>query len=347
MRRSLLARLLPSLLLAMAVWSAGAVALEPAILDASAVPNLSAGGRADYSRFLLMNLPRAYALGANGHSGWFGGSGTIEDARAKALKLCTDKGGTNCAIYAEDLRIVWPGRSPGVLAAVPGPLIQTATYAFVPDPRFIWHGPGAAAGVFVWGHGKNNMMDSRGQQPQAYVRAFNNAGFDVVRFDREPSHDYPNEAADALRSGLTALRRMGWRKIVAGGQSRGGWTSLEILNTPGLADAVIAISPAWFGDGSDHSADLHVLTHGIKSPAARVAIAHFSGDIYVTDLDRRVAQYREALPSRVAALLLIDRPAGISGHGGGNGGAFARAYADCLLHFVMDAAPVASCPGAP
>jgi hypothetical protein len=336
-------------LLAAIVWvfsAAYAVALEPAILDVMAVPNLSASGRADYSRFLLANLPRAYALGTNGHSGWFGGNGTIEEARAKALQNCANYGGTGCAIYAEDLKVVWPGRAPGVLAAVPGPLIQTGAYAIVPDPRFIWHGPGSAVGLYVWGHGKRNLMDSRGQQPQAYVRAFNNAGFDVVRFDRDPMHDWPKEAAESLRSSLTALRRMGWHRIVAGGQSRGGWTALEVLDTPGLADVVIAVSPAWFGDGTDHTGDLFTLTHAIRSPATRVAIAQFSGDEFVTDMDRRVGLYRDTLPSRVAALLVIDRPSGSTGHGGGNGGAFARGYATCLLHFVMDPVPATSCGAA-
>ncbi len=193
---------------------AGAFAQAPAVLDVGAVPGLSASGRVEYGRFLLMNLPRAFALGSNGYSGWFGGAGTIEDARAKALASCAGHGGTNCAIYAEDLRVVWPGRGPGLLNAVPGPLIQINGHAFVPDPLFIWHGPASATGLYVWGHGKNGLADSRGHQPQPYVRAFNNAGFDVVRFDREPMHDYPDEAAEGLRSALVTLRRMGWRKIV-------------------------------------------------------------------------------------------------------------------------------------
>ena len=320
------------------------LAVEPAILDAAAVPNLSASGRADYGNFLPMNHPRVYAVGTDSHHGWFGGAGTIEDARLKALKYCADKGGIGCAIYAEDLRVVWPGRPPGVLAPVPGPLIRTAGYAIVPDPRFIWHGPASAVGLYVWGHGKNNLMDSRGQQPQAYVRAFNNNGFDVVRFDREPSHDYSDEAADNLRSALVAMRRMGWRKIVIGGQSRGAWTSLQVLDTPGLADATIGVSPAYFGDGNDQTGRLYALTHAIKSPATRVAIAQFTGDAYVTDMDRRIGLYRETLPSRVGAFLLIDRPTGITGHGGGNTASFAKGYADCLLHFVMDAVPPSACP---
>ncbi len=324
----------------------GALAAELPVLDVAAVPKLDAAGRASYSRFLLANLPRVFALAQDGKSGWYGGAGTIGDARAKALKSCADKGASDCAIYAEDLSVMWLGRPPNGPPAVPGPLIQTPEHAFVPDARFIWRGPQAAAGVYVWGHGKNNMVDSRGQQPQAHVRAFNNAGFDVVRFDREPSKDYPDDAAVWLRAGLAAMRQQGYRKIVAGGQSRGGWTSLQILNVAGLADAVIAISPANFGgpSGSDNTADLYRMTHAAQAPATRVAIAQFTEDRYVTDMDKRVALYRDALPPRIAALLMIDRPPGVTGHGGGASMAFAADYAHCLLHFALDPVPAASCP---
>ena len=322
----------------------GVRAAEPAILNAATIPNIDASGRAQYARFLLMNLPRAFALSANGKTGWFGGAGTLEDVRAKAVASCTEKGGTGCAVYAENLRVVWPGRETPEPPAPPGPLIQTGDYAFVPDPRFIWRGPQTAVGLYVWGHGQFNGVDSRGQQPQAYVRAFNNAGFDVVRFDRDPFHDYRDDAADWLRQGLATLRQQGWKKIVAGGQSRGAWTSLQMLETAGLADAVVAVSPAYFSGGTDNTGDMYRLTQSVRSPATRVAIMQFTGDIYLKDMDSRVGMYRDGLPSRVAALLTIDRPAGITGHGGGNTAAFAQGYANCLLRFVMDPVPPAACP---
>ncbi len=322
-------------------------ATEPPIMTIGLAPNLDATGRESYARFLQSNLPRAFALAPDGTFGWYGGASTPEEARDKALKSCSGKGAEHCALYAEDLRIVWPGKESPAPSSPPGPLIETTDYAFVPDPRFLWHGPSAAAGLYVWGHGKNNMMDMRGQQPPPYVRAFNNAGFDIVRFDREPSHDYADRAALWLRDGLAKLRQKGWRRIVAGGQSRGGWTSLEILDVAGLADAVIVTSPAYFGGTtrSDNTAEMHTIVHAAKAPATRVAIALFDKDIYVTDMTSRAGLFRDALPSRVGALLLIDRPPAITGHGGGGSFMFAQVYADCLIHFVMDAVPPTACPG--
>jgi hypothetical protein len=320
-------------------------AAEPAIpvLDTAAVPFLTAQGRASYGDFLLMNVPRAFAVASNGASGWSGGRTTIEDARSRALQSCGEKGGMDCAIYAEDLAVIWPGRTSATLPEVPGPLIEARDYAFSPDPRFFWYGPQAARGLFVWSHGKGGAQDSRDAQPPAFVRAFNNAGFDVVRFGRNPSVDYADEAADWLRKGLAALRQRGWRTVVAGGQSRGAWNSLQMLDTPGLADAVIAMSPASFSGQATQEADLYHILRGDRSPAARVAVAQFNGDIYVRDMPGRLAMLRELLPPRASAVLVIDQPEHIAGHGGGNSADFARKFGPCLLRFVIDPVPPADC----
>src|SRR5579859_5372406 len=104
-------------LLAVSTTVAGAA--EYPVLDAP--PGLSAVARGSYSQFLLMNLPRALALGSNGAYGWFGGAPSIADARQKALASCTAKGASDCTIYAEDLQVV----SRPVAVPVPtAPLIQ-------------------------------------------------------------------------------------------------------------------------------------------------------------------------------------------------------------------------------
>jgi hypothetical protein len=322
-----------------------AAAMEPVlpVLDVGMVPYLRVQGRASYGDFLLMNLPRAMAVASGGGYGWYGGAGTIEDARTKALKSCAEKGGTDCAIYSEDLQVVWQQRAPVILPPVPGPLIETRDYAFVPDRRFIWHGPQAALGVLVWAHGKGNGYDGRGQQPPASVRALNNAGFDVVRFDRAPPTDYVDEAAAWLRGGLAMLRAHGWRTIVAGGQSRGAWNSLQALDTPGLADAVIAVSPASFSGQATQEADLSRILRGVRASAARVVVAEFRGDIYVRDMAERTDMLRAMLSTRVAALLVIDQPEGIDGHGGGGSNDFARRFGPCLLRFVTEPVPPKEC----
>ena len=320
------------------------------ILDVAAVPHLTPEVRASYERFLMLNLPRAFALSSTGATGRWGGGGTLEQARAKALATCAAKGATDCAIYAEDLTVVWPGRPHVDPPAVPGPLITGSGYAFVPDARYIWHGPQAARGLYVWGHGKSPAsQDLSGDQPQIYVRIFNNAGFDVVRFARAPATDFADSAEGWLRTALPKLRALGWRMLVVGGQSRGGWNSLQMLDTPGLADAVIAVSPASLNSSlpSAQAAEVYRITHAANAPTTRVAIAQFSGDIFVpTGMDDRVASLRAGLTGRVAALMIIDQPKGLTGHGAGNSADFAVRFGRCLLRFVLDPQPPSACDDA-
>lgn len=91
--------------------AAGRPAAQP-IPDANAVPKLDAAGRASYANFLMVNLPRAFAVGGQGAFGWQGGRGTLETARARALESCAAKGAADCTVYAENLNVVWQGRAP-------------------------------------------------------------------------------------------------------------------------------------------------------------------------------------------------------------------------------------------
>jgi len=136
--------------------------------------------------------------------------------------------------------------------------------------------------------------------------------------------------------------------LVVGGQSRGGWNSLQMLDTPGLADAVVAVSPASLNSSmtTAQAAEIYRITHAANAPATRVAIAQFKGDAFVpTGMDDRVSSLRAGLTGRVAALLIIDQPPGLSGHGAGNSTDFAVRFGSCLLRFVVDPTPPSACSG--
>ena len=240
------------LALCLVSWFHVAQAQTNAILDTIHLPLMRSPGAEVYrDRFLIGGLPRAWAIASDGSNGGQWGSGTLEKVREAALKSCAAKGGTDCAIYAENLDVVWRGR-PATEAAPPASLVSDRGYAFVPDARFFWHGPRVARGVIVWGHGYGGPNDDEcGYQPPSFLRPLNNAGFDVVRFDRDPGWDHDvDRVVGWLRGGLGELRRMGWRIVVAGGQSRGGWNALEMLRSPGSADAIITTS-AGPGTGTD------------------------------------------------------------------------------------------------
>lgn len=322
------------------------------ILDAASVPYLTAAGRTSYASFLAINLPCAFAVASGGQFGWQGGNGTLEDARAKALASCAAKGGSDCAVYAENLDVVWHGRTPQVAPPL-GPFASTWNYSVEPDARYFWRGPAAAAGVYVWGHGLGTMngagalADARGSQPQGHVRAFNNAGFDVVRFDRHPNSDNRDRAANWLEDSLTDLRRRGYKMVVVGGQSRGGWNALQMLTHAGLADAVIAVSPAAHGSGGSTNLsaqydDLRQLVGSVPASPARLAFIQFQGDPFAGDLAGRRALI-ERLRGRLGGLLVLDQPEGFTGHFGGSTALFASRYGQCLWRFAIAAQPATAC----
>lgn len=319
------------------------------ILDAARVPDLDARGREGYLRFVRQNHPRAFALGADGRWGAAWGQASAEAAQAAALENCTKGGGWDCALYAVDNAIVWQDRA-WAPAAPPGRFAGGLAFDLVPDGRFLWWGVREAAGVYVWAHGRSAGFDSRGQQPPPQLRWFNNARFDVMRFDRHPNSDDPDRAAGWLRESLLVLRGAGYRRIVVGGQSRGGWNALMMLAEPGLADAVVAIAPARHGDGAINNPhyprateDFHDLAAKVADRRARVVIAGFQGDPFVPDPAARSALVRTLLTPRVAGVLWLDRPEGFQGHGAGRTWRFSETYGACIFRFVTAASPPAGC----
>lgn len=312
------------------------------VLDPGLVPFVNEAGRDGYRTWLAFNLPRVFVVAPGGTYGWAAGGGkSLDDLRTRALDRCAAGGTQGCAVYAEDLSVVWPGQQWTPLPP-PGPLVAGPGYAFVPDERFIWHGPDRARGVYVWGHGFNGLnVDVRGLQPQSHVRPFNNAGFDVVRFDRDPRTDWdPNRAAGWLRDGLAQLRQQGYQFVIVGGQSRGAWNALQMLDTPGAADAVVAVAPGAHGQGPNSRVgiqltDLRRIMDAMPPSRTRVALVQFADDGYSADPEWRAELFR-LNELHVGAMLMIDRPAGFSGHGSGETYEFGQKFGACLLRFVLD-----------
>ncbi|MGG5887627.1 hypothetical protein ACLF3G_10855 [Falsiroseomonas sp. HC035] len=336
-------RIVLSLLVILALGPAARAESLP-LLDAARVPHLSPEGRADYRRFLLQPTPRAFALSAGGAWGW--AAAIADDPQAsvdRALHNCASHGGTQCRVYARDLDIVWPE------AARPAPETPRAALAggpgwsLMPDRRFLWQGPQAARGAYLWAHGRAaGGADSRGSQPQPHARAFNNAGYDVLRLDRDPETDETEAGAARMRLALAELRARGYARVIAAGQSRGAWDALAALDAPMgstvRADAVIAIAPAAHGPtGSPAHAwaldDLSRVVAAANAPTTRVVVATFAGDEYAPNPSGRAAAFARLAP-RTAALLLLDRPQGLSGHGAGGDWRFTLRYAACLLDFA-------------
>ena len=326
------------------------IAYGPALCHAQSPPSTGAA-QAAYQAYLATNLPRAFATGPGSAFGWGGGTGTTESVQAAALAVCAARiqpapNMGACRLYATDLAIAGQPASP-----VPGPLRSTWNYSLDPDARFVWRGPAAAAGVYLWAHGSGvNGSDARGEQPQSHVRAFNNAGFDIVRFDRDPIADRDRDrVAGWMADGLTLLRSLGYKRVVVGGHSRGAWNALMMLRYPYLADVIIAIAPAAHGGGGSTNlsaqyddlrrivADVRasdVRASDVRASAVRVAFVQFAGDAFAADMPGR-RSLMERLRPKVGSVLIIDQPGGLTGHYASNETAFAERYGPCLLQFAL------------
>jgi hypothetical protein len=307
-----------------------------AVLNADAPPYLTVAGRKDYQRFLQQATPRAFALSPDGSWGWAAALDTPKATEARAIEICAGWGGQGCRVYARDLQVVWPGRESGPPPVREAVLSSGPGWSLAADERFLWQGPGAARGAYLWAHGRAaGGQDSRGGQPQPHVRIFNNAGYDVLRFDRAPATD-ETDAAAWMRSALSELRAQGYAKVVVGGQSRGAWNALQALDRPGLAEAVAPAAHGATGSAAWAWAldDLRQVVRAARSPLARVAIADFTGDEFDPDPEGRSQIFRSLSSPRVGALLFLDRPQGLEGHGAGADARFTQRYGACLLEFA-------------
>jgi hypothetical protein len=321
------------------------------ILEAPAILGLPEASHASVQRFLNLNTPRVLAFGPNGVFGWQAGGGDAAFVEKTALTNCERRAGPGaCTIALRDLAIVKPGREWAPVPPPDGVAITSAHHATLPDERFIWWGPERARGVLVFGHGKQGLEDLRGRQPQSWTRHFNNAGFDVWRFDREPSADSARRAAAWLRDSLAELRGRGYRQVIVAGQSRGGWNALMVLNRPGLADVAIAIAAAAHGRPSEDNNRLHaqiaeleaLMTAAAGAGRTRLAVADFRDDPFMAEPAKRAEILRRER-ERFAGFLLIDRPEGVTGHGAGGTTAFNDRYGACLLRFATAPRPPSSC----
>ena len=341
--------LLPFLLLGATAPAPALAQSPPPLLGFAEALSLPPPARSQAERFLRMNTPRVFVAGPEGRFGWQAGGGTPEEVERRALESCQRNTAITCRVVVRDLSIVAPGHvwSPG--EPPPGMRIASMSRETVPDPNFLWWGPERARGVLVFGHGRApGGADSRGRQPQGWTRHFNNAGYDIWRFDRHPSSDQAVRAAGWLRDDLAELRRRGYRHVVVAGQSRGGWNALMVMDTPGLADVHIAIAPAAHGDagGPAHASqfdDLRaIIAAAAGAPRARLAVANFRNDNFDAEPERRGAMFRE-LGARSAAFLFIDRPEQPTGHGAGSATAFNDRFGACLFRFATAPTPPQGC----
>ncbi len=199
-------------------------------------------------------------------------------------------------------------------------------------------GPAAAKGAVIWNHGVNFLYGTEASEaplPQFLV-LFRDAGWDVFRLLRPRMSEEPRSSSDEVAATAHQLKQQGYARIVLAGQSGGAWLSLMAAGKSKDVDAVIANAPAWYG--TDHPTYLKngfiLLDYIDDIRRGRIMISYFNDDPY--DPGGRAAKSDTLLARHGVPHLVLDRPAGFSGHFSGNTALFARRFGACLLAVAGD-----------
>lgn len=316
------------------VFSAGSI-----LADGLPTASLSIGFTQHY-RGAVPHSAFAFAHG-EGRAAWAMSSGraTPSEAEADALNNCRRRLermrnpiATDCQLLATDGALNG-GATIRVERGAVGP--------FTRSPFHLTRGPDQADGVLVWGHGYGGPdADYRGRPLPGFLTALNEAGYDILRFDRHPGDDALFLSLPRLVRALPQLRAMGYRRVILGGQSRGGWQALmAAAERPDLVDAVLATAPAAHGKvteaGDDTRAgaleDFQRMLAGLAPTPVRLMIVIFDQDEFDPDPGARAALVAELGRERTAPTLALWPESHPSGHSGARDWRFTRDYGACVL----------------
>lgn len=203
------------------------------------------------------------------------------------------------------------------LGAVPPAARAQDGGPFVPGPGFAMRGPRAAKGALVWLHGTPGKDQDGPPPPPDFVGREAALGLDIWAFNRPRLQDPLDEGAATLAAGVEHLREIGYRRVLVAGHSRGAWIALTILAHHGLADGVVAFSPAAHGTikirQTKAMADWADLWHGIEDDGTPVVLVQLKDDPWDPDPTGRLAIARGRLTSRLLSIFQPDKPTGHAG----------------------------------
>ena len=188
---------------------------------------------------------------------------------------------------------------------------------FIRAHGFAYAGPEKAAGVLVWIPGTYGKDQTGAPDPPDFVGREAAAGMDVWCFNRDRGDDPLDRGAEMLAREVQALRKLGYRRVIVSGHSRGAWIALTVLAHPGLADAVVAFDPAAHGRRDDRKAqamvDWTALWDAAVNSGTHVVLVQLLDDPWDLDPPRRLAIAQSRFGDN---LLSIYQPADPKGHAG-------------------------------
>jgi hypothetical protein len=245
-------------------------------------------------------------------------------------------------------------------AQKPGGTIPPGGTLFESVPWLVKNqGPATAKGVIYLIHGYDRltpiMDDYYAVQP--FVVDLNRQGWDVIgaKIPYQGWGAFATDLINSIGAGLPAkadaLRKQGYRRVVFGGQSWGAWVSLAATTKYRMkADGLILIAAATFGARANkegkpnpnymkNRSEFLPLIAGDSTPSIAV---FFNDDEY--DPGGRGAATQSAFDKRAVPHILIDGPAGLTGHAASWFPLFDYAFGDCFATFLAAPATTTCTP---
>ncbi len=231
----------------------------------------------------------------------------------------------------------------------PPPSAFTA-YWDVPAFRdFPYKGPSAARGVVFYSHGVSGNFVQYASAPPEHIKDFARAGWDVVKIQRNNTHENGWSASGTrhvadLVERVTKAHAQGYRKIIAAGQSYGGAISIEAARKTELLFGIIATGP---GHGSDACGSragfsnsrisdtlqrrLADSIEGVRT--ARIVIVMAAND-ECQGFNNPTAIIRAALNRTPGQFVFLDDTVPVHGHNSSGTSQFRLWYGNCILEFL-------------
>ena len=221
-----------------------------------------------------------------------------------------------------------------------------------PGNRFYWverafcglpmSGPERAQGIVIWNHGISGTNPSwRAPVPPAF-RLLQARGWDVLVIKRHnlaetmPGGPLARSVERTLQE-VAAQRRLGYRKVMLGGQSFGGYVTLEAIDSAPDIFAGVAFAPGMRSSSAAGRFDPTPIEQILQRVRVGRLVVVFPKNDTLLGAIARGERAQPILGRRGFPYLMLDESSEISGHQGGVTGRFALRYGSCLVDFLAAA----------
>lgn len=223
--------------------------------------------------------------------------------------------------------------------------------------RYKPRGPDKARGLILYSHGERGAnIPSWDAVPEAYLQDFAEAGWDILKINRNHLHRIPHDtAADYVIERARQARADGYARVIAAGQSYGAGVSVLAGAKSDIIWGVLATAPgfgssegcgalAW-SSGSrtgDNSLD-RVLDELRRAKAQKLVVLRADGDeCYPFIRPAWFDGVRSSLSSTKARWVFLDHAMPIRGHGVASTAQFRAWFGQCLIAFFNDVSEAAA-----